>query len=119
MAETDAEAAAAVTEDQVDLVIREMVRVLAPVPRDDVAGPHRLINDLGYHSLALAELGFSLEDLFGLDAVTPEQAMALSTVDDLSGLIDSALAASTATLPPTREVALFFERHGATWNPGG
>jgi acyl carrier protein len=109
----------AIDADQVTAVIHEVVRLIAPVPSAAVTDEHRLINDLGFHSLALAELGFTLEDLFSLDTVTPEQAMSLSTVGDISVLISKAVAGGEATLPPVAEVRSFCERYGTAWNPRG
>jgi acyl carrier protein len=108
----------AIDAGQVTAVIHEVVRLIAPVATA-VTDEQGLVNDLGFHSLALAELGFTLEDLFGLDAVTPEQAMSLSTVGDVSALISRAVADSEATLPPVADVSSFCERYGAVWNPRG
>jgi acyl carrier protein len=108
---------ATIDADQVTAVIHEVVRLIAPVPPQVVSDEQRLIYDLGFHSLALAELGFTLEDLFGLDAVTPEQAMSLSTVGDLATLIGKTLAEDAATLPAVSDVASFCERYGTVWNP--
>ena len=109
----------AIEAGQVTAMIHEVVRLIAPDPSAVVADEHRLIHDLGFHSLALAELGFTLEDLFSLDAVTPEQAMSLSTVGDISTLIGEALAGNEATLPAVADVASFCERYGAVWKPQG
>ncbi len=107
----------AIDAEQVTAVIYEAVRLIAPAPPEVVTGAHLLIGDLGFHSLALAELGFTLEDLFSLDAVTPEQAMSLGTVGDISALIGKALAGNEATLPTVADVTSFYERYGAAWDP--
>jgi acyl carrier protein len=109
----------AIDADQVTAVIREVVRLIAPVRAAAVTDEHQLINDLGFHSLALAELGFTLEDLFSLDAVTPEQAMSLSTVGDISALISKAVADNEAALPAVADISSLCERYGAAWNPRG
>jgi acyl carrier protein len=43
----------------------------------------RLVEDLGYHSLALLELAFALEDEFALPAMDAEQAQKISTMLDV------------------------------------
>jgi acyl carrier protein len=109
------ESSLTVDAEQVADVIQEVVRLIAPTGPASIAPDLQLIHDLGFHSLALAELGFTLEDLFSLDAVTPEQAMTLSTVGDVVTLIGKALADNDATLPAVSEVTMFCERYGAAW----
>lgn len=43
----------------------------------------RLVEDLGYHSLALLELAFALEDKFALPAMDAEQAQKIGTMLDV------------------------------------
>ncbi len=104
---------------QVRAVVHEVVRLIAPFPQEVVTDEQELVNHLSFHSLALAELGFTLEDLFGLDAVTPEQAMSMNTVGDVSALINRAVADDEATLPAVADIASFCERYGAVWDPHG
>ena len=108
----------ALTTAQVPAVVRQVVRLVAPQPPAEVGDAHQLIGDLGFHSLALAELAFTLEDLFGLDAITPERAMTLATVGDIAGLIDEAIAEGAARLPGVEEVQAFCAQYGAEWSPG-
>ena len=115
MPETDS----AVESDLVPAVVHEVVRLIAPHAPAQVTGQLRLIHDLGFHSLALAELGFTLEDLFGLDAVTPERAMTLREVGDIVALIEGALAEGTARRPEVADVDEFCARYGAVWDPKG
>lgn len=103
--------------DQLPGAVRQMVRLVAPHRPDTITGTQQLIGDLGFHSLALAELGFTLEDVFGLDAITPERAMALRTVDDLVGLIEGALAEGAARMPTPEQVEEVCAQYGATWDP--
>jgi acyl carrier protein len=103
--------------DQVRAVVHEVVRLIAPFPQEAVTDEQQLVNHLSFHSLALAELGFTLEDLFGLDAVTPEQAMSMSTVGAISALICKAVANNDATLPSVADISSFCERYGAVWDP--
>jgi acyl carrier protein len=106
-----------VAAEQVPVLIEEVVRLISPIGIEAIDSAARLIHDLGYHSISLAELGFTLEDLFSLDAVTPEQAMLLRTVGDITALIDQALASSEAQLPEVAEVQALCARYGAQWNP--
>lgn len=107
----------AIDTSQVRAVVHEVVRLIAPFPMAAVADEAELVNDLSFHSVALAELGFTLEELFTLDAVTPEQAMSMSTVGDISTLIGKAVADSEATLPSVADISSFCERYGAVWDP--
>ena len=43
----------------------------------------RLVEDLGYHSLALLKLAFALEDEFALPAMDAEQAQKICTILDV------------------------------------
>ncbi|MFD7276558.1 acyl carrier protein [Streptomyces sp. NPDC059862] len=93
-------------------VVLEMVRLIAP-RKPDVAEPdHRLIGDLGFHSLVLAELGYNLEDLYGLRSLTPEEAMKLERVRDVIDFVGTEVAAGRAQLPAEDEVTLLFGRYG-------
>lgn len=103
--------------DLVPAVVRQVVRLVAPQPPQSVTEQQHLIGDLGFHSLALAELGFTLEDLFGLDAITPERAMTLQSVGDIVELIRGALADGDAHLPATADVRAFCAQYGAQWSP--
>jgi acyl carrier protein len=112
---TDIEAA--IGKDEVPALIQEAVRLISPVAPREVGNSQRLIYDLGYHSLALAELGFTLEDLFGLDAVTPEQAMMMNEVGDIITLVESAIADDRARLPVVADVQALCGRYGTVWQP--
>lgn len=104
---------------QVRAVVHEVVRLIAPFPQEAVTDEQELVNHLAYHSLALAELGFALEELFSLDAVTPEQAMSMNTVGDIAALISNAVAGDEATLPAVSDISSFCERYGAVWDTRG
>jgi len=103
--------------DLVPAVVHEVVRLITPRPPEQVTAQLRLIQDLGFHSLALAELGFTLEDLFGLDAVTPERAMTLREVGDIVTLIEEAIADGSARPPLVADVEEFCGRYGVVWKP--
>ncbi|MEU8659797.1 acyl carrier protein [Actinoplanes philippinensis] len=105
-------------QDVPDLV-RTVVLLVAPHKRERLTGSEQLINELAFHSLVLAELAFSLEDLFELEALAPEQAMGLETVDDIVALVAGALEDGTATLPEVSGVEAVFARYGKQWQPAG
>jgi acyl carrier protein len=75
-------------EDALGAKVCEVVARLAPVSVAEATGPDRLVEDLGYHSLALLELAIELEDLFGLPPLEEQTAFGIETVADVVGLID-------------------------------
>jgi acyl carrier protein len=75
-------------------LVGEIVRSLAPTP---VTGPihdRHLVDDLGYHSLALLELAFALEDEFGLPPMREDQAQRIRTVSEVEDYVARALTRS-------------------------
>ncbi|NUR90925.1 MAG: acyl carrier protein [Nonomuraea sp.] len=99
----------------VPAVIRHVVRLIAPDRPAAVTDADQLVTDLGFHSLLLAELGFTLEELFELDAITPEHAMTLHTVGDIGTLITAAVDAGDASPPSAADVHAFSARYGQVW----
>jgi acyl carrier protein len=85
-------------------VVRHAIVLIAPSHQAFAVDGNHLINDLGYDSLTLVELAFALEELFGLDAVTPERAMALRTVGDIISHVEAALASGVGQEPSVEEV---------------
>jgi acyl carrier protein len=96
-------------------LIRHAVRMVAPDFPDSVADTDRLIGDLGFHSLALVELAFVIEELFQLDPITPEQAMGIAAVGDIEHLILTALDLGVGQLPTNALVADTSAQYGAQW----
>lgn len=73
--------------DAVQVVVLAMVREHLPKPSDaPITDEQRLIEDLGYDSLAVAEVVFAIEDTFGLRIETSE-IMQISTVGTLKAFI--------------------------------
>jgi acyl carrier protein len=93
-------------------VVRHIVRLVAPLAVEDIVDELRLIGDLGFHSLALAELVFTLEDTFGIEAVSPELAMSLQTVGDIAQLIDAAIESGDAKPASVADVRLLSAQYG-------
>jgi acyl carrier protein len=102
--------------DLVPIVVGQVVRLISPERPAEVTTEQELVTDLGFHSLALAELGFTLEDLFGLDAITPERAMSMRSVGDIVALIGDALAGGNARLPGIDEVVGVCRQYGTEWS---
>ena len=55
-------------------------------PLAKLPGTTQLANDLGFDSLALAEVVFCAEDLFGI-TISNEELILVRTLDDLRGFI--------------------------------
>ncbi|MFP3987351.1 acyl carrier protein [Streptomyces sp. E11-3] len=103
---------AAIGTEAVVPVVSGMVRLIAPRKLAQVAPDHRLVGDLGFHSLVLAELGYNLEDLYGLRSLNPEEAMKLERVSDVIAFVSGELAEGRAQLPDSADVADLFARYG-------
>jgi len=90
----------------VQIVVLAMIREYLPKPSDaPITDEQRLIEDLGYDSLAVAEVIFAFEDLFGLRIETGE-IMQLDTVGSLKVFIEKKLdSAKTAVAAGTTGAA--------------
>jgi len=55
-------------------------------PLAELPGNTRLIEDLGFDSLAIAEVVFLIEDLFGI-AIANEEIIRVRTLEDLRGFV--------------------------------
>ena len=64
-----------------DFIPRDPAVALAELPGDT-----RLIDDLGFDSLAITEVVFFTEDLFGIN-ITNEEIIQVRSLDDLRGFI--------------------------------
>jgi acyl carrier protein len=64
-------------------------------PLAKLPGTTRLIDDLGFDSLAITEVVFFTEDLFGIN-ITNEEIIQVRTLDDLRGFIRAKVAARAA-----------------------
>jgi acyl carrier protein len=73
----------AYTERDVRRLVRELVVELAPNPAGAEADDPRLVEDLAYHSLALLEVAFTLEDEYELDPIDEETAREINTLADI------------------------------------
>lgn len=73
-----------------DYIPRKTARPLAEAPGDS-----RLIDDLGFDSLAITEVVFFTEDLFGI-SIANEEIIQVRTLDDLRGFVHRKVAARAA-----------------------
>lgn len=81
-------------EQSVRRSIRQIILEVAPTESvTDVKPEQRLVEDLEYHSLALMELAFTLEDEFGLDPIAEEDAQKIGTAGDVEEYVIAELAA--------------------------
>jgi acyl carrier protein len=67
------------SEQEVRGIVRVIVRELAPNPDGASIGDAQLVEDLGFHSLALLELAFALEDEFDLTPIDQQTAQQITT----------------------------------------
>jgi len=73
-----------------DFIPRQSARPLAEMPGDS-----RLMDDLGFDSLAITEVVFFTEDLFGI-SIANEEILQVRTLDDLRGFVQRKVAGRAA-----------------------
>ncbi|WP_055483320.1 phosphopantetheine-binding protein [Sphaerimonospora mesophila] len=82
------------SEQDVRAYVSEIVLELAPNPdQAEARAGSRLVEDLGFHSLALLELAFTLEDEFDLPPIDENTARQITTIDAVAGHVVSNLRA--------------------------
>lgn len=79
-------------EHEIALQVHDMIGELAPDAETSVTPEARLVEDLGYHSLALLELSVLLEDTFDLPPLDATTAGDIGKVGDITRLVCQALA---------------------------
>lgn len=86
------------SEEEVRSTIRALVAELAPAQEQEAAECEdaRLVEDLGFHSLALLELAFSLEDEFDLPPIDEDTARVITTVSKVQDHVVGILRARAA-----------------------
>jgi acyl carrier protein len=67
--------------------VRKLIEQLAPVRDVEVTPSTELGVDLGYESLRLMELATALEDHFGLNEITEDDAAEADTVGEVEDLV--------------------------------
>lgn len=78
--------------DELVLKVHGMIGQLAPETGAEITPEARLVEDLGYHSLALLELSVLLEDTFGLPPLDGTATREIGKVGDITRLVCQALA---------------------------
>ncbi|WP_422769373.1 acyl carrier protein [Plantactinospora sp. WMMC1484] len=104
------------SDESTDGMVRRLVAVVAPAPPDETVAltpESRLVADLGYHSLALLELGCAVEELFQIDPTIAQQAGEVERLAEITELLDRAVAQGQARLPSAQEVETFLENYRA------
>ncbi|HEX2861579.1 MAG TPA: acyl carrier protein [Lacunisphaera sp.] len=67
-------------------ILNDYIPLTPATPLAELPGTTRLIEDLGFDSLAITEVVFFAEDLFNIN-ITNEEIMQVRTLDDLRGFI--------------------------------
>ncbi|MCD0453480.1 phosphopantetheine-binding protein [Actinocorallia sp. API 0066] len=67
--------------------VRRIIGEMCPLGARDVAPADRIMEDLGYDSMAVVELALVLEAEFALEPIDEEQAIDLVTVEDVAELV--------------------------------
>ncbi|MDO3702950.1 phosphopantetheine-binding protein [Micromonospora echinaurantiaca] len=75
------------TESEVRTQLRDIILDLAPNPQPEVTDEALLVEDLEYHSLALLELAFALEDEFDLPPIDEENARNIRSIKDIEDYV--------------------------------
>jgi acyl carrier protein len=75
--------------------VRSIILQVSPNPDGVQAGETQLVEHLEYHSLALLELGFTLEDEFNLPPLDQAQVQDITTVEQIEDLVLGLLRPST------------------------
>jgi acyl carrier protein len=75
------------TEQEVRAQIRAIIMELAPDTSKTPTEDALLVEDLGYHSLALLELAFALEDEFDLPPIDGETAQSIRSAGDIEDYV--------------------------------
>ncbi len=76
-------------------ILEDFIPHTLAVPLAQQPGGIRLIEDLGFDSLAITEVVFFAEDLFGI-TISNEEIVQVRTLDDLRGFIRGKVAARPA-----------------------
>lgn len=76
------------------LRVRELVGAMSPLGSRAAKPTDRVVDDLGYDSVAILELALALEVEFDLQAIGEEQAVDLVTVGDIEDLVGRLTAAT-------------------------
>ncbi len=76
-------------------ILEDFIPRTPAVPLAERPGDSRMIDDLGFDSLAITEVVFFAEDLFGI-SISNEEIIQVRTLDDLRGFIRGKVAVRAA-----------------------
>jgi acyl carrier protein len=77
--------------DDIAARVRDLVGSLVPAGARQVGSSDRLIEDLGFDSVAILELALALEVEFDLQEIEEDQTVGLVTVGDIENVIAKAV----------------------------
>ena len=75
--------------------VRQIVGEMSPLGAREAASEDRLIEELGYDSLAVIELSLRMEQEFALEPATGSGTPDITTVKDIEDFVEAQAAAST------------------------
>jgi acyl carrier protein len=84
---TEQTAPAQRTEADIRATVVAVIADMAPNQDVTVTAASHLVQDLGYHSLALMEVAFAIEDEFDLDPIDEDTARKITTVGAVQDLV--------------------------------
>jgi acyl carrier protein len=76
--------------------VRDVVGAMSPLGKRTATSTDRLVDDLGYDSLAVIELSLQIESQFGLKSVGEDDAGDITTVADVEDLVERMISAAAA-----------------------
>jgi acyl carrier protein len=81
---------------EIRLQVREIVGTMSPLGKNAAQSSDRLVEDLGYDSLAIVELSLQIESVLGLTTLAQEDGADVVTVSDIEDLVVRSMAAGSA-----------------------
>ncbi|GAB7182197.1 hypothetical protein ATKI12_2028 [Kitasatospora sp. Ki12] len=102
---------------QIPDVISQLVNLIAPTKKDRIGPDTKLVSELGYHSLAMVQMGLTLEDVFEFDGLPQERASALETVQEITELVQELLDEGEGVLPTVDHLQSIVVPLGGDWPP--
>ena len=76
-----------VDQKEIRAKVRTIIGQVAPTPKAAPAPTDRLVDDLGYNSLALMDLAVALEKEFALTSLSEDAAASIGTVEDVEDIV--------------------------------
>jgi acyl carrier protein len=102
-------------QDELEHIVCQTAQMIAPVPPESVKLSDRLVGDLGFHSLAMVELAYALEDVFSLEEVGSGIVNRIERIGDIIPLVRTALQNGAAKMPSPDDLAQLAAEYGFVW----